>query len=174
MTEQSPWPMQIGIKTDPGQLKRFGPWVSAWFNHPDATDMSGAVGGYLLVDSGAGSICIDEDVAKQLKLEVVDQADAHGIHGRGNVNRYSARLLLPLKDALGCSTLLRVPLEPIGIQDMRKNHKADGLVGPDGRPADAIGVLGRLFLQFVDLHYDGRTGTVDMLIHEEVRHPQSA
>ncbi len=174
MTEQSPWPMQITIKTDPKRLKKFGPFVPAWFNHPDAAEMSGAVGGYLLVDSGAGSICIDEDVAKQLNLEVVGQGDAHGLHGRGNVNRYSARLLMQLKDALGRDILWRMPLEPMGIQDMRKNHAAVGLVGPDGQPADAIGVLGRLFLQFVDLHYDGRAGTVEIFIHEEVTRPQSA
>ncbi len=174
MTDQSTWPMQIRIKTDPKQLRKFGPFVPAWFNHPDATEISGAVGGYLLVDLGAGNIGIDEEVAKQLNLEVAGQQDAHGLHGRGNVNRYSARLLMPVKDAFGRDIVFGVPLEPMGIQDMRKNHAADGLVGPDGQPADAIGVLGRLFLQFVDLHYDGRAGTMDMFIHEEITRPQSA
>ncbi len=172
MANEPVWPARIKIQGDPRTLKRFGAMVPAGYNHPNPTDMKSAIRGYLLVDPGAGVIGIDEDVATQLGLHVLEEGQMHGLHGRRSVNNYLGFLQLPIEDAEGRCIELGVRVELVGVRDIGKNHEADGFVGAEGQKARVIGILGRQFLQFTDLHYDGRTGIVEILIHEEITRPQ--
>ena len=95
-----------------------------------------------LVDTGAGTTCIDARLAMDLNLPVINQRTVSGVHGEGVVNMHSARIYVPEFAVAFSGAFVGAYLE-------------DG-----GQPYSAI--IGRDFLRHFRLTYDGRTGAVTL------------
>ena len=158
---------------DPQQLRRYGPMVPAAFQARSKPGFANAVHGYMLVDTGAQGIAIDEQVAAELRLQPAAKKEVSGIEGKAKLQTYSANLILQVSDVNGKSGMLRIPLEPFAARHLRSNHEEWQLKTVDGEPMVVIGILGRLFLQFVTLTYSGTTGSFKMTIHKTVLYPQT-
>jgi predicted aspartyl protease len=100
----------------------------------------GMTGIHALVDTGAGECCIDSMLAAQLNLPVVDRRFIAGIHGREQVNIHLAQVHVRLLNFTMYGAFAAV-------------HLAAG-----GQPHRAL--IGRTFLQYYTMVYEGRTGTV--------------
>jgi len=48
-----------------------------------------------LIDTGADQACIDADLAKSLKLPIVDRGICSGVGGSHEMNIYAAQIVLP-------------------------------------------------------------------------------
>lgn len=93
-----------------------------------------------LVDTGAFESCIDAELAMALNLPVVSSRQVAGVGGPLVTNEYMAQIYLP--------ELNFTILGPFaGV------HLAAG-----GQPHYAL--LGRTFLRYFNMNYDGRTGAV--------------
>ena len=95
-----------------------------------------------LLDTGAIASCIDDALAIDLGLPVVERQNVSGVHGIGSVARYRAQMHLPDLDSTFVGVFFGAYLK-------------DG-----GQPYSAI--IGRDFLRHFRLTYDGRTGAVTL------------
>lgn len=129
-------------------LTRFGPSIlvdigfDAAFKvqTPPALPVPGIKGLHALVDTGAGECCIDNLLASQLKLPIVDRRPVSGAHGSHLTNMYLAQIHIP-------SLMSTIYGMFAGV---------DLLAGGQVHYA----LIGRTFLQNFTMVYEGKTGTV--------------
>lgn len=95
-----------------------------------------------LIDTGASESCIDEDLARQLQLPLIDKAQISGVGGAHTLNVYWAHIDVP---ALSITQYGRFT----GVH-----------LGAGGQPHKVL--IGRTFLSGMMLVYDGRTGLVQI------------
>lgn len=93
-----------------------------------------------LVDTGATESCIDNLLAAQLGLPIVDRRPIAGIHGTQEVNVYLAQIHIVSMGRTIYGAFAGVDLAAGG-----QVHKA---------------LIGRTFLQHFNMAYNGLTGTV--------------
>jgi predicted aspartyl protease len=105
-----------------------------------ALPVPGLTGIEALVDTGATESCIDNLLATQLNLPVVDRRPIAGVHGTQLANMHLAQIHVPTLHSTIYGMFAGVDLVAGGIP-----HKA---------------LIGRTFLQNYTMVYEGRTGSV--------------
>ena len=95
-----------------------------------------------LVDTGAEECCIDNDLAAELDLPIVDRREIAGAHGSAFVNMYVGQVHVPSLRFTVHGTFAGVALQAGG-----QRHFA---------------LIGRTFLRHFVLRYDGRSGAVTL------------
>lgn len=95
---------------------------------------------YALVDTGATESCIDNLLASQLNLPIIDRRQIAGAAGKQTVNMYLAQIYVP---ALGFT--VHGAFAGVDLKAGGQNHNA---------------LIGRTFLQKFIMVYDGIAGTV--------------
>lgn len=95
-----------------------------------------------LIDTGAGGDCIDDALARRLKLPIHDEGEISGVGGRHRAFIYTARIYVP---KLG--RLLFQPFTGVKLQEGEQWHRV---------------ILGRTFLRHYRLAYDGASGQVQL------------
>lgn len=94
-----------------------------------------------LIDTGAQESCIDEDLAQQLHLPLIDQEVMSGISGPTTLNVYLAHIAIPaMVTQYGRFT-------GVHLQKGGQHHQA---------------LIGRTLLTDMLVIYDGHTGTVKL------------
>ncbi|HEY1781175.1 MAG TPA: hypothetical protein VGG79_12250 [Roseiarcus sp.] len=96
-----------------------------------------------LIDTGASSDCIDDDLARSLRLPVTDEGEISGVGGKHLAFIYLARMWIP---SLG--RLLFQPFTGVRLSQGGQWHRV---------------ILGRSFLRQHRLTYDGDSGAVELL-----------
>ena len=96
-----------------------------------------------LIDTGAGGDCIDDALARRLKLPVHDEGEISGVGGRHRAFIYTARIYIPSLDRL-----LFQPFTGVKLYEGEQWHRV---------------ILGRVFLRQYRLAYDGLTGQVEII-----------
>jgi hypothetical protein len=148
----------ISIDLTPERLLYAGPLVpGAWTHWRDEED-AGLVSGEVLIDTAAFGAMIDVDVAHRLRLPVLGTKEIHGIHGYGTVSCYQAKLVLPAKDPIGEDCTFTKIIECIGVPSLTEKNREHGV--------NVIGIIGRQFLQSVNLEIDGATGRLKLLLSD--------
>jgi hypothetical protein len=168
-------------------LRQAGPMIPAsWAITAEHEQQSKLLGkpiplpseGYLLLDTGAAHISIDTDVARELSIMPMgNKTTVHGFGGGGETEHYLANLILPVQpmkdgEPIGGVFGFRSPVEAWAGKDMRANHLNWGYKTPSGTPLHVIGILGRIFLQFTRVTYDGLTGEVEIYIDKSIMSPK--
>ena len=102
--------------------------------------VAGIAGVHALVDTGASESCIDNLVAAQLQLPVVDRREISGVSGKLEVNVYLAQIHVPALTFTIYGAFAGVDLMSGG-----QMH---------------VALIGRTFLRNFTMIYEGRTGTV--------------
>jgi len=97
-----------------------------------------------LIDTGAYDSAIDEELAKQLGLPLIDQADGSGIGGTEKFNVYLGHIRIAALSYLQYGRFMGVKLKA------------------GNQPQQAL--LGRTIFQGMLLFYDGRDGTVRLAV----------
>jgi predicted aspartyl protease len=97
-----------------------------------------------LIDTGATQSCIDEALAQQLQLPLVNQQNAAGVGGVHVLNVYLAYIALPLLGHLQAGLFIGAQLSAGGMP-----HRA---------------LIGRTLLADTLMVYDGRTGSVKLAL----------
>jgi len=136
------------------------------------------IDGNILLDTGAGMTSIDKAVADILELRPQSEKwQIHGLGGKQFASLYTATLFLQVETTkeiqttpAGSSVTVGFTLPVHGIADIQNNHEAYKLRPANGLPV--IGILGRSFLQFTKLMYDGVSGNVVIEIDESIQHPR--
>jgi hypothetical protein len=95
-----------------------------------------------LVDTGAGGDCIDDDLARRLRLPIHDEGEISGVGGRHRAFIYTARVYIP-----NLGKLLFQPFTGVKLQEGEQWHRV---------------ILGRSFLRHHRLVYDGTSGQVEV------------
>jgi predicted aspartyl protease len=95
-----------------------------------------------LVDTGAADSCIDEDLAKELNLPLIDKRKCCGVGGEHELNVYLGHIRIPSLAQLRWGQFIGAKLK-IGGQ----LHQA---------------LIGRMQIVDMILIYDGRTGAVSL------------
>ena len=95
-----------------------------------------------LIDTGAGGDCIDDALAKRLRLPIHDEGEISGVGGRHHAYIYTARIYI---STLG--KLLFQPFTGVKLQEGEQWHRV---------------ILGRSFLRGYRLAYDGLSGKVEI------------
>jgi hypothetical protein len=103
---------------------------------------AGITGVWALVDSGATESCIDNLLATQLKLPIIDRRSISGAGGQHQVNIYQAQVHVP---SVGINIL--GSFAGVKLSDGGQEHRA---------------LLGRTFLRHFIITYEGHTGTVTL------------
>lgn len=109
---------------------------------PAPPPVPGIKGVRALVDTGATECCIDNLVAAQLTLPIVDRRQIAGVHGSHAVNVHLAQVHVPSLGFTVYGAFAGVDLAAGGQQ-----HRV---------------LMGRTFLQAFTMVYEGRTGTVTL------------
>ena len=97
-----------------------------------------------LIDTGAVESCIDEDLAKELQLPLIDQAEGSGIGGTEKFNIYLGYIRIAALGFLQYGRFMGVRLRA-----GKQPHQA---------------LLGRSVFKDMILVYDGRDGSVRLAI----------
>lgn len=97
-----------------------------------------------LIDTGAFASCIDEDLAQELQLPLIDQQYGCGIGGAEKFNVYLAYIRIALIGTVQWGRFMGVKLRAA-----KQPHQA---------------LLGRTLLQTMILVYDGRDGSVRLAV----------
>jgi len=108
---------------------------------PGLSPVPGITNVQALVDTGASESCIDGLLAAQLGLPVVDRRPISGVHGAHIVNIHLAQVIVPF---LGNFTIYGA-FAAVDLASGGQMHRA---------------LIGRTFLRFFTMVYEGRTGTV--------------
>lgn len=93
-----------------------------------------------LVDTGASQCCIDSLLAAQLNLPVVDRVTVSGVHGAQMVNMHLAQVHVP-----SLSFTMHGAFAGVHLAAGGQVHQA---------------LIGRSFLRYFKMAYDGPTGKV--------------
>ena len=96
-----------------------------------------------LIDTGARESCIDRALAERLALPQVDRRFVRSVAGLVEVDYFRAQVHIPSLHFALSGPFAALPLVQIGF-------KFEAL-------------LGRTFLEYVRVEYDGPTGTCDIL-----------
>ncbi len=112
------------------------------FTNGGPIPVAGITGVDALVDTGASTSCIDNLVANQLGLPVVDRRPVSGAHGKHPTPIYLAQIHVPSLNFTIYGQFAGVDLVAGG-----QVHKA---------------LIGRTFLQRFTMIYEGKTGTVTL------------
>jgi predicted aspartyl protease len=123
--------IQVNIGFDPDYIPA---------SDPPIVPVPGVTGIHALVDTGATESCIDNLLAAQLGLPVVDRRPVSGIHGSHETNMYLAQIHVPTLEVTVYGEFVGVDLQAGG-----QDHSA---------------LMGRTFLRNFQMTYDGRTGSV--------------
>ena len=105
-----------GVTLPPGRgLERFGPTIVAIVGKLAAKGapqpgVPPPVQTVALIDTGATVSCIDEKLAKKLKLPVIDRRYVGGVSGRKKHNVYMAHMIVPSLGAESKDAFLGVDL----------------------------------------------------------------
>ena len=148
----------ISINLAPERLLYAGPLIPGAWRHARDDEEGGAVGGEILIDTGAFGAMIDDDVADHLRLPIRGTKEIHGIHGYGTVRCYQAKLVLPAQDPLGENCEFTTVIECIGVPSLTEKNREHGV--------NVIGIIGRQFLQDAYLEIDGATGRLKLLVSD--------
>lgn len=111
-----------------------------WTPDPKTPPIPGLAGIHALVDTGASESCIDNLLAAQLNLPVVDRRSIAGSSGKHTVSVYLAQIHVPALSFTIYGQFAGVDLKAGG-----QVHNA---------------LIGRTFLQNFTMVYEGRTGNV--------------
>ena len=95
-----------------------------------------------LIDTGALDSCIDEDLAQELGLPLIDEAECSGVAGRHRLNVYLGYIRIPTLGQVRAGRFTGAKLHGGG-----QIHKA---------------LIGRTQLVGMILIYDGRTGSASL------------
>ena len=95
-----------------------------------------------LIDTGAGGDCIDDELARSLKLPITDEGEISGVGGRHRAFIYTARVYVP-----ALNRLVFQPFTGVKLREGEQWHQV---------------ILGRSFLRAHRLTYDGATGQVEI------------
>lgn len=164
---------------DADRLSNLGPVIRGeWRLFPDdernliaAGAAAQPVKGYFLIDTGASFTGIDGSVARELNLPSLGLKEAYGVEGAGMFETYRASILLYVESMGGERLAIGLHKDFLSAPVLRDVHDAFNLTAPDGSPLRVIGLLGRDFLQFATLNYDGLAGSWDMRIDPAVMQP---
>ena len=113
-----------------------------WKPSPTGVPVAGIQGARALVDTGATICCIDNMLAVQLNLPMVDRQPIAGVGGKHTANIYLAQIHVPSLKFTMHGQFAGVDLKAGGQQ-----HDA---------------LMGRSFLSALSLVYDGKTGKVTL------------
>lgn len=97
-----------------------------------------------LIDTGATESCIDEELAKQLQLPLIDHQDGSGVGGTEKFNVYLGHVRIAALGYLQYGRFMGVRLKA------------------GNQPHQAL--LGRTLFREMILVYDGRTGSVTLAV----------
>jgi predicted aspartyl protease len=128
--------VQVDVGFDPSLFGQSGPATGA-----RALVAVPAIQVPALIDTGAQQSCIDEQLAQQLNLPLIDQAKLSGVSGAMIFNVYLAHIAIP-GVALQYGQFTGVHLQAGG-----QYHRV---------------LIGRTLLRDVLLVYDGRSGSVKL------------
>ncbi len=123
------------LAVDIGFDPKFNPGTSS-----SGVPVPGITGVKALVDTGASESCIDNLLAAQLKLPIVDRRHIAGVGGKHLVNMYLAQVYVR-------SLMVRILGAFAGVD-----------LAAGGQVHQAL--IGRTFLGNFTMIYEGRTGTV--------------
>lgn len=113
--------------------------------------------GFMLIDTGALDLTIDASVVRELGLEPSGRSeDAHGLVGVSKMPEYEVGLLLPLTDARGNTEWKGFPVYAWQMPESQI-FQLDGT-----SQVRAVGILGRLLLQYATFVYDGMGGSFEL------------
>lgn len=149
-------------------LEQFGPYVEAmWSVHPLQKDellrgskvVPPAVGGFLLLDTGAQRTCISQEAARLLELPVLSRSKCYGAGGQHENDEVAARLHITI---VGKSTTqIWWDLKVQAVPELHRHPQVHGLQ-INGAPARLIGLLGRDILRRASVMYNGKTGILEV------------
>ena len=117
-----------------------------WTRTAEVAPKAGAAQLKALVDTGARESCIDVGFAKRLVLPHVDRRTVSSVSGKSEVDYYRAQIHIPQLKFTITGLFAALPL------------LASGFSFPV--------LLGRSFLKYVRMEYDGVTGKVEILLNE--------
>ncbi len=129
--------------SDRQQLVNLGPVIKAEWRVDPQTEIQlkqaglptpTPIHGYMLIDTGAGEIAIDGDVARELRLKPTRRQNVHGVGGQSAHDVFSALLLLYVGDIRGTNGAIAIAREFLSFPDVRRAHDAYGLKTPEGNP----------------------------------------
>jgi predicted aspartyl protease len=134
--------IQVDIGFDPTAFAQAGAALPAAPNAPQQpiAPMQNVLA---LVDTGATESCIDEDLATQLQLPLVDQQVTGGVGGQTTLNMYLATVQIP------------------GLRTGQYGRFSGARLAAGGSPHRAI--LGRTLLRGTIMIYDGQAGSVKLV-----------
>ena len=99
---------------------------------------------HALIDTGAGGDCIDDELARDLRLPVLEEGQTiSGVGGRHEAVMYMARVYVP-----EFQRLLFQPFTGVKLSEGDQPHRL---------------ILGRTFLRPYRMSYDGTTGAVEIV-----------
>ncbi len=152
------WQYSISAVLDRALLRSVGPLIPGALRHSEPARSDREISGSFLIDTGAFGAMIDLEVAGSLELPIVGAREVHGIHGYGTLQQYQARLVLPAQDPSGKSCSYTKVIDCLGIPSLVEKNQEHNVA--------MIGILGRMFLQFVHLEIDGIDGQLSLRIDD--------
>jgi predicted aspartyl protease len=126
-------------RTGPTLLVDIG-FDKTWNLQSGGTPSPGVTGVKALVDTGASESCIDQILAANLGLPIVDRRPISGSHGAHDTNMYLAQIHVP-----GVNFTIFGVFAGVDLKDGGQVHEA---------------LIGRTFLQRFHMTYNGNSGSV--------------
>ena len=158
----------IGFTDDsyrsPADLVVLGPIINGYWMNPTAKEAAlreagkqvpQPVVGQLLIDTGASTSCISQEVADQLGLIPVSVNRSFGAHGQRKALVYRARIGLSVLEN-NERFVMEIEKPVLAVVDLQKSAHPDATYR--GAPLNFVGLLGRDFLAHMKLTYDGPRG----------------
>jgi hypothetical protein len=111
--------------------------------------------GHMLVDTGASRTAIATHAAQSLGLRPIGVLKLRGAHGEQDSPVFYAHFSLAIADPGGTRLAIEMEQRVCGVPDLERAYDQVGAQAGDGSPVRLIGLLGRDFLQYTKMTYDG-------------------
>jgi hypothetical protein len=140
-----------------------GPLIPCEWRHPDRPSTPG-VRGVLIVDTAANRTSIALDAAQELALMAVGTMPLIGAGGATEAPTYEALLAIQFARADGQPETVGRRLVCGAMPQFAR--ALDGNYAPGDSVVRVVGVLGREFLRFCRLTFDGVHGSFELVVDE--------
>jgi len=166
---------KIVCSTTPDLLKKFGVLSGGWVASPttplNEIEKKG-VRGLFFFDTGALGASIDAAVAEELSLKPDGQHEVQGFNVSSSEDHYTVKIVIAAEHVPSHRKNAGMSHQISGVTGIKNMHNRLVAIFKEEAPGRIIGIIGRDFLEYTTMVYDGLNGTVTIEVDSSILCPK--
>jgi hypothetical protein len=165
---------RITIKTTRDRLTKFGilsdGWIASPTTPPGEIEKKG-IKGLFFFDPGTLGVSIDAAVAEELGLKPDGQHEVQTLSSTSKADTYTVKIVIAADHVPSGTKNAGMMRQFSGVTGIKDMHDRLVAIFRDEAPGRIIAIIGRSFLEYTSMVYDGLSGNVTIEIDASILRP---